>query len=417
VDRPHSEGAETGPRRAGVQGRMSAGPLRVLHITPYFAPAFCYGGPPRSILGLCRGLQRAGIDVEVFTTTANGPVELPASPPAGDRYEGVPVHYFPLGVPRRLFGARGVRAALDVGLRGYDLVHVHGLWTQPGWVGAHRARRGGVPYVISPRGMLDDWSMSHRPMRKRIAYWGVERRNLTDAAFLHATSPAEALAIRRWASDTPVVTLPNGVDLPAAATPDHGRFKRTWGLAPGEPLVAFLGRLHVKKRLDLLAAAFERVRVDHPETHLVIAGPDVGDRRRVEPLFAAAGGRVHWTGELGDALKWPLLAEAAALVMCSDSENFGLSVLEAMAAATPVVVTQTCPWEEVEAAGCGFWVPQNADAIAEALLQVLRDPERARSMGERGRMLARSKYSWDSIAGAMADQYRRVAARAERKRE
>ena len=111
---------------------------------------------------------------------------------------------------------------------------------------------------------------------------------------------------------------------------------------------------------------------------------------------------VHWIGEVGEADKWALLADADALVMCSDSESFGLSVLEAMAAAVPVVATRTCPWEEVETAGCGFSVPHDARALAGALGRLLDEPVRARAMGQKGRALARAKYSWDAIAGAMA---------------
>jgi glycosyltransferase involved in cell wall biosynthesis len=177
------------------------------------------------------------------------------------------------------------------------------------------------------------------------------------------------------------------------------------------PLLVSLGRLHVKKRLDLLAAAFKRILPFHPLAQLVIAGPDEGDyRRKVESRFAAVSRWVHWTGELQDAEKWALLADATALVMCSDSENFGLVVLEALAAGVPVVVVQTCPWEEVQTARCGFWVPQRVDAIADALLALLRDPEGARAMGERGRALARAKYSWDAIARAMVDRYAAVIA-------
>lgn len=385
--------------------------LRVLHVTPYFAPAFRYGGPPRSILGLCQGLQRAGVDVEVFTTTANGASDLRASPPGGDQYEGVLVRYFPSVFPRRLFRARGLGAALSAGVTRYDLVHVHGLWTFPGWAAVRHARRAGVPYVLSPRGMLDSWSMAHHLVRKRIAYWMVERRILAGAAFLHATSSSEAQAFRAWNRSVPVVTVPNGVEIPQGLTVAQGTFRERLHLPVDTPLVVFIGRLHVKKRLDLLAAAFDRVHAVSPNTHLVIAGPDEGGyRRRVEPCFAGAGRSVHWTGELDNAEKWSLLADATALVMCSDTENFGNSVVEALAAGVPVVVTQTCPWEEVEPAGCGFWVPQRAEVIAGALLDLLRDTAGARAMGERGRMLARTRYSWDSLASSMADHYRAALA-------
>src|SRR5258705_503270 len=95
--------------------------VRVLHVSPYFPPAMQYGGPPASVLGLCQGLQRAGVDVEVVTTTANGESPLAASPAEGGRYDGVPVRYVKAAFPRRFFGAR-VRGPLLAALARADTV-------------------------------------------------------------------------------------------------------------------------------------------------------------------------------------------------------------------------------------------------------------------------------------------------------
>ncbi len=385
--------------------------MRTLHVTPYFAPAFRYGGPPRSVLGLCRALGAAGVEVEVLTTTADGPVDLPASPAEGSRYEGVAVRYLQRAFPRRLFGAHGLGRALDQAIARCDLVHIHGLWTLPGWAAARRARRADVPVVNSPRGMLDPGSIAQRAWRKRIAFAVVERRNLIGAALLHATSSAEAQALRRWAPGSPVVTVPNGVDAPEVdLLPGETRLRL--GIPEGAPLLLFLGRIHPIKRLDLLAEAFARVRAAFPDARLVIAGPDErGERRRLGPSFAAAGDSVHWIGQTGDAEKWALLAAADLLVLCSDSESFGMSALEAMAAGTPVVVTRTWPWPEIETAAAGFWVAQEPEAIARAALAILGDDQRAAEMGARGRALARARYSWDAAASAMAARYREAIER------
>jgi glycosyltransferase involved in cell wall biosynthesis len=386
--------------------------MRILHVTPYFAPSFGYGGPPRSILGLCQALQRAGTEIEVFTTTADGTRELQPSPPDGDRYEGVAVRYYPLVPPRQLFRTSGLGAALEAAVARADLIHIHALWNMPAWTAAHLARRVDVPYVISPRGMLDTGSLAHHAVRKRIAYWAVERRNLAGAAFLHATSAAEAEALEARGAGAPVVTVANGVHLPHRDATARGVFRQRCGISAFAPLVVFLGRLHPTKRLDLLAAAFERLCINQPHAQLVIAGPDgSGHRRELDARFSPLGAAVHWTGQLDESQKWSLLADADALVMCSDSESFGMSVVEAMAAGVPVVVTHTCPWPDVETARAGFWVPQGADAIADGLREILDHPAGAREMGARGRALVASRYTWDVVAHAMAGHYRAATSR------
>ena len=105
------------------------------------------------MLGLCQGLQRAGVGVEVVTTTANGTDSLPPSPPGGEQYDGVQVHYAARAFPRRFFGAR-VREPLSHALARADVCHIHGVWNVPEWWASHLARAAAVPYLISPRGML-----------------------------------------------------------------------------------------------------------------------------------------------------------------------------------------------------------------------------------------------------------------------
>jgi glycosyltransferase involved in cell wall biosynthesis len=378
--------------------------VRVVHVTPYFAPAFVYGGPPRSVLGLCQGLQASGVDVEVVTTAANGDEDLPASSADGDIFDGVPVHYARRAFPRRLFGA-AVRDLLGRLLAHADVCHVHGLWNVPGWEAGRAARRAGTPVVISPRGMLQPAAFARGYWRKRAAFAMVERRNLTAAARLHATTDEEASALHAYTTDpSRVVVIPNGVTTPTEAirTGVRGRL----GIPSGVPLVLYLGRLHPIKRLDLLARAMAEVRARHPAAHLVLAGPDERNHlASLAPHLAPLGRSVHCVGAIDDADKWALLHEAAAVALCSDSENFGMSVAEAMAASRPVVVTRTCPWPDVAAFGCGYWVDQSAAAIAGALSSVLDDAAAAAAMGQRGARMIESRYGWASVARAMAACY------------
>lgn len=387
--------------------------MRVVHVTPYFAPAFSYGGPPRSILGLSKALVRAKVDVEVVTTTANGAADLPASRNGGELFEDVRVRYLPRAWPRRLFAARGLARELASAAARADIVHVHGLWNAPAWLGAHEARAADRPYVLAPRGMLQPGALAHRAWRKRVAYPIIERRNLQRAALLHATSAAERRTLERLGLDVPIAMIPNGVDVGGAASAPHGALRRRLGLDGRAPLVLFLGRVHPIKRLDLLALAFERVLTSVSDAHLVLAGPvDWSYRRQLEPLFARSAAAVHWLGEVGQSEKWEVFADANVFVMCSNSESFGTTVVEAMASGVPIVVTDTCPWEEVESIGCGHWISQRPGAIADALVRVLSNTAAATAMGERGRAAARARYDWDWIASLMIDHYARAIAAA-----
>ena len=384
--------------------------MHVVHVTPYFAPAFVYGGPPRSILALCQGLQTAGVSVEVVTTVANGATDLPASGSveAPDRYEGIAVHYAPRAFPRMFFNA-AVRDPIRRALTRADLCHIHGLWTVPAWQAARAARQSGVPFVISPRGMLQPAARRRRAWRKQLAFALLDRRHLRDAALLHATVEEEAAVLREIVNPARVVTIPNAIDLAAADRAQPGARAR-FGVAPGDPLVVFVGRLHPIKRLDLLINAVLRVRERHPATQLLLAGPDEGGLAAIGPQLARLARAVHVVGAVDDAWKWALLREATVLVLCSDSENFGASVVEAMAAACPVVVTETCPWREAAEQGAGLWVPQNAHAIADAVSSVIADPVLAASMGEQGARLARARYGWRAIGRSMAACYADVLA-------
>jgi glycosyltransferase involved in cell wall biosynthesis len=385
----------------------TASRLRVLHVTPYFAPAFSYGGPPRSILGLCQGLLQAGADVEVLTTTANG--DAPPLPPEPDGFtvEGVRARYFPLAAGARFFRAPRLAACLRAQLQACDIVHIHGLWNWPSWTAARECARAGVPYVISPRGMLETPALQHRRLRKKLLYPLVAKGSLQGAAFLHATAPPERDTLLRLGFAR-VVLLPNGVPGLIDRANLAGRMRVALRIGAATPLITWLGRIHQIKRLDLLLAAFAQLR-RRADAHLAIAGPDeAGLRSQLDKLVQGSANAVHWLGAVDGERKAELLADSDVLVMCSDSESFGMSVVEALAAGVPAVVTDTCPWQELESAGCGRSVPQDAPSLAAAILSIISAPESTAAMRQSARRLVAEKYLWKAIAERMLERYAEV---------
>ena len=189
--------------------------------------------------------------------------------------------------------------------------------------------------------------------------------------------------------------IPNGVETPPAGVD-----------APCDtpPTFVFVGRLHAIKRLDLLIDAFARVAAVSPEARLVIAGPDEQGLRASLEARHPLGARVTWLGAVDAARRDAVLAQARALVLCSDSESFGMAVVEAMAAGRAVIVTRTCGWNDLERRGAGLLVDQTPAAIADAMQRLL-DVRAAAEMGVKGRRWVEEAFTWDAVAGRFIETY------------
>jgi glycosyltransferase involved in cell wall biosynthesis len=383
--------------------------LHIVHITPYFAPAFVYGGPPRSVLGLCHGLQHAGAQVSVVTTTANGDGELPEAVTSRAEFEGIAVRYLPRQFPKRNFRAARLEEALDRSLDRCDVVHIHGCWNFFGWTAARWCRRRGVAYGLSPRGMLHPWSFAHGRVAKWFAYRLLESRVLEGARFVHATSREEAEVVARLGAPGSIVTIPNGVERadPPAAESVHA-FRKRYGFTLRDFVVLYLGRLHPKKGVDTLLDAFRQVADRSSSARLLVAG--AGDPEYVRQLRGSArdlvrSGRAIFAGFLDGSDRRLAFAAADAFALTSHSENFGLSVAEAMAAARPVIVSRGCPWPQIAEWRAGIWVQNTRADVAAALDALVSDPSAARQLGENGQRAVRQHLDWNRLAAQMLDAY------------
>lgn len=374
--------------------------MRVLHLNPTFYPSTRDGGTSESLLLLARAEAAAGLDVEIATTNGDGPHD--SAVPVGVRttYEGLAVTYcarFP-----RVGYAPSVALLRHLArvARTFDLVHVHAVFNFPSTAGMALLRSLGVRYVVSPRGMCEPWALSYRSWKKGPYFRVVERGNLRAACALHATSLEEQRHLRELLPGSDVFMVPNPVALPAA-TPDVAR-------VPGR--VAFLGRLHPVKGLDVLVPAMSLLAKRHPEAELVLAGPDHhGELARLERLAATLSPRprLRHVGEVHGEAKSRFLGEASVLALTSRSESFGRTVVEALAHGTPAVVSEACPWPQLEPRGAGHRVEATPEKVADALGRVLEAADGGAAMRRAARSLA-EEFALDRVGRAMAAEYRRV---------
>lgn len=382
--------------------------MRLLHVVPTYAPAWRHGGPILSVHGLCRALAARGHEVTVFTTDVHGDgrLEVPLAQPVV--LDGVTVWYFPVRWAR-LYVSPALGRAVRRRMNGFDLLHLHSVFLWPTSAAARAAEKAGVPYLVSPRGMLVPDLIARRGrLRKRAWMLLAERRTLERAAALHATSELEAAEMARLGLHLPpVFMVPNGVDLPARDDGDGGDGGEHG--EPREPFLLFLGRVSWKKGLDRLIPALAKC----PGAILKIAGNDEeGLRPELERLAAEAGvgGRVAFLGAVDGEEKASLLRRAAALVLPSRSENFGNAVLEAMAAGCPVAVTREVGLASTVAeTGAGIVVESEPELLGEALRKLLADEAGRREMGGRGARAAAERFGWPAVAREMETHYRHLA--------
>lgn len=318
----------------------------------------------------------------------------------------LPVHVLPPGKVRWALDKNWRKRLLDE-VAAVEGVHIHGLWEEHCFAAAREARSLGKPYVLAAHGMLERWAMRNKRLKKQIYSWLTERENVSRAACLHALTESEAEDYRRFGAKNPIAIVPNGVKVPSVLSSEP--FLYEFPHLKEKRLVLFLGRIHHKKGLDLLVQAWQTVAPTFSDAHLVIAGPDwENTRREVEKRIAEAGlrPRVTFTGMLDGSMKWCALAACETFVLPSYSEGLSVSVLEAMGAGKPVIVTKYCNVPEVKAFDCGWVIDTDAGELASALSELLRLPAaRAALIANNGRQLVAQRFAWDAIGEQMRSVY------------
>ena len=393
--------------------------MRILNVTQSYAPFYEFGGPPVKVRALSEELARRGHQVTVLTADWKLEARFPAGapPPAttrspfGWRHDenGVQSIYLPTWVHyRALSWNPAVKRFARVRVQNFDVVHIFGLYDLLGPAIAAQCRVLNIPYVVEPIGMFLPIVRSF--WKKRVYQSLFGKKMLDGARFLIATSEQEADELVFGGIPREKIFLRrNGVDAPAELR-ERGRFRAKHGIPADAKMILFLGRLSVKKSPDLLLEAFADLGPDllhSKNVRLIFAGPD--DEGLKASLLQTAErlsvrSRVLFGGPLFDAAKWEAYRDADVFVLPSQNENFGNTAAEAVAAGTPVVVTDGCGVAPL-LAGAGIVVAHNATAISDALRSLLTDPGLHAELAARcGEVAAR--LGWAEPAEAMESLYR-----------
>ena len=355
--------------------------LNVLHVTPSMSPE--WGGPTVAVSELTSELSCQGVGCEIVTTRGHrvGINQIPSP--------SVPIYSFDTGFPARFWTAySGELPRILNDKAGSSTSFTSTKYGITPGMRLFVPQQHKLPCVLTIRGELSEWGLRQKALKKRIYRLVLLDRMLRNVNALHALTRAEKEQIVKLGYETPVVVAPNGIKpAPFEALPSPTGFMQRYPVLQGKRIILFLGRLHPKKGLDILARSFSIIARRFDDVVLLVAGPNKLDtRRNMESILSSEGllDRTVFTGMLTGEDKLAAMNCTDLFVLPSHSEGFANAVLEAMAARLPVVITKGCEFPEVSEHGAGLVVEADEAPIAEAITMLLSDTDLCKPHGTTG---------------------------------
>ncbi|HXY11828.1 MAG TPA: glycosyltransferase, partial [Terriglobales bacterium] len=390
--------------------------MRILKVTQAHYPFQNRGGPAIKVRSIARALVAQGHQVIVLTADLGfKPAEIAMVAAVRDgrlwrsELDGVVANYLATQCQyRNLTVNAGVVRFCRRELRGFDLVHIYGLYDMLGPVVGWYCRQYGIPYLVEPLGMT--CPMDRGLLLKKVWSW-LTCGYLTGASRMIATSELErADLLREGFAPGRVLLRYNGIDLEEfRQLPAPGAFRKKTGLSDDEPMIVFLGRIIPRKGADLLIEALPHI--GNPKARLVIAGPEAEtgyvNFLRSKARILGVEDRVLFTGPLYDDDKKAVLADASVFALPSRYENFGNTAAEAVACGTPAIVTDHCGIAPLLSQRAGLVTTYDSTAIARSLRDLLDDASLYQRLKDGCRQVA-YEISWDRLVQGMLPFYEEV---------
>lgn len=382
--------------------------MKVLQVLPSVASES--GGPVRSTLANCRALHASDPSIRTtLATTDEGLIEP---------WEASFRARLPKGMDLKIFRATGrgafkistdLFAWLRTGASDFDLWVIRALFNPITTTAAWAARRWSVPYLLVPHGTLSRYTFRHRRSLLKRAYFDLlESRTVRGASAIRFTSDRERYEAPLADSGAASAVIPHPFE---SSPPDEPEADPSEAIACQ---VLFLSRLHPVKRPELLLAAFQRVRSELRDATLVMAGSgEASHERALRGQVGRLGlsNCVTLPGFVTGREKRRLLRESSVFVLPSIHENYGISVVEAMDAGLPVIISRGVQiWPEIESAGAGITLEKcTPEILAQSIVRLLKDQTRRQAMGRAGQRLVRTAFDPGRVGHEISRLYRAAA--------
>jgi glycosyltransferase involved in cell wall biosynthesis len=376
--------------------------MKINLIIPSFYPAIVYGGPIFSTLNTCKELAKLeDVDIYVSTTNANMGSRLDLKANQSIEIEsGLNVKYYNETVVGKFSLALFFNVWRDI--KNSDVVHVQAIFNSPVPISLFLARILSKPTLLTPRGSLGSWVMGQGSVFKRLWLW-LFIRPFSNYVVWHVTAEQERLEVLHHYPSAKVEIISNGIFIDeytkvnTISKNDYiQKFTNSTSINVNK-IVISMGRLQKKKGFDILIDSFSHVIEKFPNSYLLIAGPDEGEKIDLENKILELGLQdfVYLIGSIESQDKVDFLANADIFVLPSHNENFGNVYLESLAAGTPIIASKGTPWGSIEDYNCGYWVENSIICTSTAMINLL---EKDRELMKNNSVKLAQGYDWSSIA-------------------
>ncbi|GAA4446211.1 glycosyltransferase [Ravibacter arvi] len=379
--------------------------MKILNICAY---TWEIGGPARIIYDHTVEALEEGHEVHILSPCSPGDKLYPA--PEGARLipckRSLPISRF-----YREYSVELLRY-LQHHINDYDVVHIHGIWHFGSL--APFLVKSNVPKIITIHGLLDQWAVNHHAWKKNLVSFLYQKKLLAKAAAIQVNNTDEESDVTQYLGYRPdnLVIIPNGMRMKDYRhLPEKGTFRKQFDIPADSPLLLFMGRLNVKKGLDLLLPAFRAFHSKAPRALLVLAGPDDGYEAEAQRFVETHQLReaVKFVGMLTGDIKKAALSDATAFVLPTYSEGFSIAVLEAMASRLPAIVS--------DRTGFGDYTRQfdaaaltalNSDDLAKKIELTLTDAQYRQTKAQNAYKMVAELFDIKVVARQLLEVYRKA---------
>ena len=338
------------------------------------------GGPSRSVPMLAKGLAELGVDITLMAI----------------RSENMNVHALE-GTTARLkvlepsFTRREIAQYLKD--EKFHLIQIQSMWDWPYHKVMVEARKLGIPYIVTPRGMLEPWSLSQKKWKKKLAWWLYQHNDVQKSVCVFTTAKMEAEHVTNLGITTCKAVIPNGIET------DSYPCKTSVDVVKKQ--VLFLSRVHVKKGIEVLFEVWKQIHPDYEDWQLLVIGNGEAEyihslENRVECLGLKESIKILPPVFGNDKIQ--IYQESALFCLPSYSENFGMAIAEAMSCGTPVITTTNCPWNILNDTKTGWCIDLNLDNLERALREALSmNPTELYDMGQKASKLIYENFDYRNV--------------------